>query len=140
MESMYPAARGRISTISTASRWPGYSSQLVTVVSCGCLTVTLGVGRATGLGGEQAVSTAAQSIGSRRVSVGFIGNRCVIGNQLIAIRETVSSRSLCTFPIAFGSSVEPYQKLLRNSTTKPSCQVELNNPRNGTQLKARAPF
>src|ERR1022692_483191 len=35
---------------------------------------------------------------------------------------------------------EPYQKLLRNSTTKPSCQVELNNPRKGTQLKARAPF
>jgi hypothetical protein len=35
--------------------------------------VTLGVGSATGLGGEQAVSTVAHRIGSRHLTVGFIG-------------------------------------------------------------------
>src|ERR1022692_2521264 len=66
--------RGRISTISTASRWPGYSSQLVTVASWGGLTVTFGGGRGADLGGEQAVSTVAHKAVSSNERDPFMGH------------------------------------------------------------------
>ena len=108
---------GRISTISTASRWPGYSSQLVTVASCGWLTVTLGVGRAAGLGGEQAVSNAAHATGSsqpRARRARAPGSRlvsaergCLPSLELAALEGQTATRTWFKNDFIQGISVSP---------------------------------